>query len=138
MGEQQQAPGAKDLWVEGGPRCGGPRWRMGLDPQHPTGNRGSRVVPVIGPSKHQRAKAQVNQRTEMIGIGGVCARPVAGLWECPAEMPSPLAGWRKTPWPVGRERAGIGSRVRGSSACGLRKDNAGLQATRACLLPDRL
>ncbi len=36
----------------------------------------------------------------MIGKGGVCARPVADPWEYPAETPSPLAGWRKTPWPV--------------------------------------
>ena len=39
---------------------------------------------------------------------------------------------------MGRGRAGNGSRVRASSACGERKDNAGLQATRACLLPDYL
>jgi hypothetical protein len=48
MGEQQQAPGAKDLWVEGGPRGGGPRRRMGVDPQRHTGDRGSRRFPVSG------------------------------------------------------------------------------------------
>jgi len=136
MGEQQQAPGAKDLWVEGGPRREGLRRRMGLDPQRPTGNRGSQVILVNGPSGCRRAKAKVNHGAEMIGIDGVCVRPVAVTWEYLAEMPSPLAGWRKTPWPVGRGRAGTGSRVRVSSACGERKDDAGPQATRACLLPD--
>jgi hypothetical protein len=35
MGEQQQAPGAKDLWVK--VVCGRerPGWRMGAIPQHP-------------------------------------------------------------------------------------------------------
>ncbi len=109
---------------------------MGLDPQRPTGNRGSQVILANSPSGNRRAKAKANQGAEMIGIGGVCVRPVAVTWECPVEMPSPLAGWRKTPWPVGRGRAGTGSWVRGSSACGERKDDAGLQVTRACLPPE--
>ena len=75
MGEQQQASGAKDLWVEGGLRCGGPRWRMGVDPQRHTGDRGSRRSPVSGLPGNRRAKAKVNQGAEMIGLGGVCARP---------------------------------------------------------------
>ena|SRR5215472_2531028 len=64
----------------------------------------------------------------LAGIGGVRAvwPPLHG--EYCADRPSPLAGWGKTPWPVGRGRGGNGRSHHGPGGCAPVSETPGMCA----------
>ena len=115
MGEQQQAPGAKDLWVKAvqGWEDPGGRWGSALQPPRQRGTR------EIGERTSVKATDEGDGKPcgVLAGIGGVRAvwQPPHGNTALIGLHLSPAGGKPHGRWGGGGEETGVGSR--GSSAC---------------------
>ncbi len=111
MGRTTQPPRSQGPLGEGGPGVDGLRaWPSG--PTTPAGDRGTRACAVKGPNRSQdegggQPGARRASRT------GCASKAWPATGNAAAEMPSPLAGRRKTPCPVGWGRAGNGVLISG-------------------------
>src|SRR5262249_4029337 len=126
MGEQQQAPGAKDLWVRVARATEGAEGlAFGPNP-----SRGDAVLGLDRGKDPTRRRAEGDGQPASGQLQGRGARQPdwSGSGNAVADMPLPLAGWGKTPGPVGWGRGGNGQSHHGLGGCAPASETPGMCA----------